>query len=68
VLTDQETQTLHVAKLELARNSPWFKAHLSHEGKATEIALENNERIPHFVDLIRWMYCKTFQSRVCLVA
>jgi len=60
---DQETRVLHISKLILASHSAYFKSKILSDSTNTLVELENNEKIIHFVDLIKWMYCKTFASK-----
>lgn len=59
----QDTRVIHISKLILASNSAYFKSKILADSKNTVIELEEGEKIEHFVDLIKWMYCKTFSSK-----
>jgi len=60
---EQETRVLRISKLILASNSVYFKSKILSDSTNTAVELDDTEKIEHFVDLIRWMYCKTFSSK-----
>jgi hypothetical protein len=60
---EQETRVIHISKLILASNSTYFKSKILADSKNTLVELGADEKIEHFVDLIRWMYCKSFASK-----
>jgi hypothetical protein len=60
---EQETRIIHISKLILASHSVYFKTKIISDSTCTAVELVEDEKIEHFVDLIRWMYTKTFASK-----
>jgi hypothetical protein len=60
---EQETRVIHISKLIIASHSVFFRQKITSDSACTSVELVEDEKIEHFVDLIRWMYTKTFASK-----